>query len=144
MSEAATLVLERTIPASPATVFAAWLDPNALMRFMCSCDGTFKATKVTADPRPGGRFLIVMRVGEQDLPHEGVYEIIKAHELLVFTWHSHVAGPGSRVRLTFMPDGAAGTHLRLEHEGLDTQAAREAHQGGWGSILDSLVTCPLA
>ena len=138
MSDSATVVVERFVPAPPAAVFGAWLDPQALARFMCACDGTFKAATATTDPRPGGRFSILMRVGEQELPHQGVYEIIDANTLLVFSWHSHIAGPGSRVRLTFKPNGANGTHLRLEHEGLDGRSAKEAHRGGWTSILESL------
>ncbi|MDX2019416.1 MAG: SRPBCC family protein [Deltaproteobacteria bacterium] len=139
MTEATNVFLERLVPAPPVTVFNAWLDPAALSKFMCSCDGAFFTKKVTTDPRPGGKFLIVMRAGEQDLPHEGVYEVIEPHQRLVFTWLSHIAGPGSRVTLTFAPHGDGATLLRLEHEGLPTDGARRSHHLGWSAILDTLV-----
>lgn len=137
MSENPTLVLERTIPAPPEVVFAAWLEPKALARFMCPSAG-MTVGKVTTDPRVGGQFLIVMCVGERELPHQGVYEVIEPHRRLVFTWRSHHAGENSRVTLTFETQREGETRLCLVHQGLDTPPARQAHRQGWTGILAAL------
>lgn len=139
MSENPTVVLERTIPAPPDVVFAAWLDPKAIARFMCPSPN-MRVGNATTDPRVGGQFLILMCVGERELPHQGVYEVIEPHKRLVFTWRSHHAGNNSRVTLTFERQGESETRLCLVHHGLDTPAAIEAHRQGWTGILDALAT----
>jgi uncharacterized protein YndB with AHSA1/START domain len=92
------LLVERLVPAPPRMVFEAWLDPEALGRFMCPTPGS-RVTRVECDARVGGKFLIVMNVGGQDLPHHGEYLEIARYTRLVFTWLSVYAGEGSRVTL---------------------------------------------
>src|SRR5262249_31172275 len=48
--------LERTIPASPAQVYRAWLDPELLVRWMAQ--GTYTVTRAEVDERDGGHFRI--------------------------------------------------------------------------------------
>jgi uncharacterized protein YndB with AHSA1/START domain len=129
--------LVKVIPAPRREAFEAWLDPEALRRFMCPAEGSSVA-KVEVDPRVGGAFLIVMRIGDQDLPHHGRYLEIERHERLVFSWLSAVAGSNSRVTLTFAdtPDGQ--TLLTLEHVGLEGDEIRAKHHAGWTRILAEL------
>jgi uncharacterized protein YndB with AHSA1/START domain len=96
-----TLTVERVIPATPAVVFQAWLDPQALARFMCPAPG-MTVGRVTVDPRVGGDFLIVMKTGDQEMPHHGTYQVIDPPHRLVFSWHSKHAGMtgDSQVTLT--------------------------------------------
>ena len=131
------LRLEKIVPAPPRVAFEAWLDPEALRRFMCPTPGT-RVTRAECDPRVGGRFLIVMHIGGVDLPHHGEYLEIRRHSRLAFTWLSHVAGEGSRVTLGFsaLPDGR--TRLTLEHSGLPDAGIRAKHEGGWSAILAAL------
>jgi uncharacterized protein YndB with AHSA1/START domain len=139
MTETApTVTIERIIPAAPQAVFQAWLDAKALARFMCPAPESSVARAET-DPRVGGRFLIVMVVGGKELPHHGVYRAIEPHERLVFSWQSAQAGPDSEVTLTFQPAPGQATRLLLEHRGLDTPEARQAHHGGWSHIVETLV-----
>lgn len=128
--------LERIIPAPPARVFAAWLDADALASFMYPAAGS-SVVKAEADPRVGGRFLVVMRVGGKDLPHSGEYRVIEPDRRLVFTWHSDVAPAGSEVTLRFEPVGANQTRLSLVHTGLPLTAST-AHEAGWTHILATL------
>lgn len=136
---APTLSIERIVPAPPRTVFEAWLDPEALRRFMCPAPGT-RVTRVECDPRVGGEFLIVMNIGGQELPHHGEYLEIERYTRLVFTWLSHHAGEGSRVALRFAETAGGETKITLEHFGLADPEIRAKHHGGWSAILTALAT----
>lgn len=132
------VTLTRLIPATPQIVFEAWLDPKMLTQFMCPAPGTSVVTAET-DPRVGGRFLVVMRIGDTDRPHQGVYLAIEPFTKIAFTWLSHAASEGSRVTLTFAPEGSQQTLLTLIHEGLEPRA-KEAHFKGWSSIVLALAS----
>src|SRR5688500_10025583 len=131
------VVIERLIPAPPRVVFEAWLDREALQRFMCGGPGV-RVTRAECDPRVGGQFLIVMNVEGHDLPHPGEYLVIERYERIVFTWRSHLAGEGSRVTLTSAEDPGQQTRLTLEHVGLADAEIRRKHDGGWSHILTVL------
>ena len=133
MTRDAELTIEKPIPAPRRQVFDAWLDPNALATFMRPPQSTI-SSKAETDPRVGGRFLIVMRVGSREIPHQGEYREIDRHQRLVFTWHSEYAPADSEVTLTFAEAGARQTLLTLVHRGLPS-TARAAHLDGWTAIL---------
>jgi uncharacterized protein YndB with AHSA1/START domain len=133
----ANVTIERLIPAPRPVVFQAWLDARALAKFMCPAPGASVA-KAETDPRVGGRFLIVMRVGGKDLPHQGEYRLIEPHQRLVFTWQSFSAPPDSEVTLTFDEAGEDQTLVTLVHTGLPTDEIRDAHDEGWTHILGEL------
>lgn len=138
MNEPAPKVLvERIVPAPPRMVFEAWLDAEALRRFMCPAPGT-RVTHAECDPRVGGKFLIVMNVGGQDLPHRGEYLEIERYTRMVFTWLSVHAGEGSRVTLLFGESPGGQTKVTLEHVGLADAEIRASHHGGWSNILAEL------
>lgn len=131
------LEISRTIAASPEVVFDAWLNPEMLARFMTpGPDMTVPEAK--ADAREGGRFLIVMRSGDQDLPHSGTYKTIKRPEELAFTWESPMSPiEDSTVTLRFDPT-EGGTKVTLNHVRFPSEESRDNHEGGWGRILDAL------
>ena len=135
---APSVVIERLIPAPPRVVFDAWLDVDALQRFMCGGPGV-RVKKVEADPRVGGRFLIVMDVEGHDIPHRGEYLEIERYTRLVFTWLSPYAGEGSVVTLQFAESENGATRLTLEHAGL-VESERSKHHVGWSHILTELAT----
>ena len=131
------VLVERLVPAPPRMVFEAWLDPEALRHFMCPAPGT-RVTHAECDARVGGKFLIVMNVGGQDLPHRGEYLEIERYTRMVFTWLSVAAGEGSRVTLRFAESPGGHTKLTLEHVGLPDAEQRERHHSGWSNILAEL------
>lgn len=137
MTTEACVRLHKTIPAPRAEVFEAWLAPALLERFMCPAEGA-SVSRVEVDAREGGAFLIVMRVGDRELPHRGSYRTIERYERLVFTWLSHLAGEGSEVSLFFADSGDGQTLLTLEHRGLESGAITP-HSDGWTHIVHSLV-----
>ena len=53
---------------------------------LCSFLATFGA--LYSDAAVGGRFLVVMRAGDQDMPHAGTYKTIDRPNRLAFTWES--------------------------------------------------------
>ena len=131
------VVIERLIPAAPQVVFEAWLDSDALQRFMCAGPGV-RVTRAECDPRVGGKFLIVMNVEGHDLPHHGEYLEIERYKRIVFTWRSHLASEGSRVTLQFAEAPRGQTRLTLEHVGLADAEIRSKHHDGWSQILTEL------
>jgi uncharacterized protein YndB with AHSA1/START domain len=134
---APALVIERLIPAEPRVVFEAWLDREAMQRFMCGGPGV-RVTRAECEPRVGGKFLIMMNVAGHDLPHHGEYLEIERYQRIVFTWRSHLAGEGSRVTLSFAAAARGQTALTLEHVGLADAEMRGKHQVGWSHILSEL------
>ncbi len=133
-----TLTTERQINAAPAKVFNAWLDPEMLKRFMIPGGEGMTVPKAEADAREGGRFEIIMKAGNEEMPHRGTYKEISPHDRLVFTWESSASTePDSTVTLTFTPSGA-GTLLSLTHVRFPNETSRTNHEKGWGAILAAL------
>lgn len=137
MKDSKKVMVERLVPAPPQQVFEAWLDPKALKRFMCPAPGA-GVSRAESDPRVGGKFLIVMNVAGEEIPHRGEYLEIERYTRLVFTWLSRYAGEGSRVTVRFAESPVGQTKLVLEHVGLRDAKTRRNHHGGWSNILKEL------
>lgn len=131
-----SLSVSRNIAAPRDKVFKAWLDPIMLAKFMKPMAGT-KVPKVTSDATEGGRFEIVMAIGEDEIPHSGIYKEISPHERLVFTWESPFSLPDSTVTLDFA-EADGGTDVTLTHVKFPSQESLDNHKGGWTGILESL------
>jgi uncharacterized protein YndB with AHSA1/START domain len=134
--EHATFVLERTYPAPPARVFAAWAVPEAKAQW-------FGGVDFTLDFRVGGRE--TNGGGPEGGPlyrYEATYRDIVADERIVYTTDMYVDDrimSVSVATIEFAADGD-GTRLTLtEHgaflDGLETAAQREH---GTGELLDKL------
>jgi len=128
--------IQRTINASPDRVFDAWLDAEAIAKFMRP--GPTMTCYAVNDPRVGGRFLITM-LGEGSVhPHTGEYLQIDRPKKLVFTWLSKgTAMATSTVTIELAPAPGGKTDLTLTHVGLPEQQA-EGHAGGWTRIVELL------
>jgi uncharacterized protein YndB with AHSA1/START domain len=137
MSSTFELTVSRIIPASRKEVFEAWLSPQALQHFMCPAQGV-TVPKVEVDAREGGSFLIVMTVGEKEMPHRGEYKTIQRYEQLAFTWVSEHSIPGSLVTIDFKEKSPNETEVVLHHVGFPSEESRTNHEGGWGRILETL------
>ena len=95
-----SLTVSRTINAPAKAVFDAWLDPEMLKQFMIPGDSMIVPSANT-DPTVGGRFEIVMRNGDQDLPHSGTYTEINPHSRIAFTWETPFSDDASDVTISF-------------------------------------------
>lgn len=131
-----TLTVSRTIPARPARVYDAWLNPAVLARFMVPCDGWGQA-RVANDPRVGGTFNILMIGDGKEVPHHGTYLELAPHTRLRFTWESPHSVEGSMVTITLTPEGE-GTRIDLRQDRFATEQAVEGHRSGWTAILEQL------
>lgn len=131
-----SLTITRTISAPIADVFKAWLSPAKLAKFMIPGEG-MSVPSAKVDAREGGRFSIIMRAGENDLPHGGTYKVIRPHSQIVFTWESPMAVDGSVVMLNFR-ENQSGTEVELIHKVFVDEESRDDHKGGWTNILNML------
>jgi uncharacterized protein YndB with AHSA1/START domain len=132
-----SLTVERVVPGPIDDVFDAWLDPARLSQWMTPGPG-MSVPVAEVDPVVGGRFRIVMRAGDRDLPHEGEYRVIERPTRLVFTWTSEPAGKDTLVSIVFTRLADAETRVSLTHERFTSESARDNHRQGWGGILDAL------
>jgi uncharacterized protein YndB with AHSA1/START domain len=130
------LKLTRRIAAPPERLFDAWLDPAMLKRFIAPGEGV-STLRAETDPRPGGRFDIVMQNECGEILHWGEYREIVRPERLSFTWNSPHATPDSLVTLTFRAVGAE-TEVTLVHDRFPSETSRNGHERGWSDILAAL------
>lgn len=142
MTQDLSLTVQRKINASPDRVYAAWLTPETLIRFMSNCQG-ISLTSATTDPRVGGRFSLVMNNGTKDIPHSGTYLALTPHSHIAFTWESEYSTvEGSTVTIDLVPEGRE-TLLTLTHTRFANEGSRDGHKGGWTTILDGLAATAL-
>jgi uncharacterized protein YndB with AHSA1/START domain len=136
-----TLTVQRTLKASPEAVYAAWLDPATIRRFMAGgADQT--VTEARTDPRVGGTFRIVM-TSDKEILHQGTYKELSPFSRIRFTWESPYSPADSEVdiRLTPVPQG---TELVLTQVKFLSEGARNGHRDGWTRILERLDSSLLA
>jgi len=131
------VVIRRTLAAPRERVFAAWLDPQMLTRFMFPGD----VANVTADvdARVGGKFRIVMEHGRGSAEHWGEYLAIDPPALLSFTWTSASTDLEPTLVTIELLDRNGSTELVLTHRRLPERTAT-AHRDGWGTIVGKLDT----
>jgi uncharacterized protein YndB with AHSA1/START domain len=132
-----TLSIKRTVKASPEAVYAAWLDPETITRFMAGGVDQ-RVTEARTAPRIGGRFRIVM-TSDKDIAHEGIYKDLVPHSLIRFTWESPYSPADSEVTIRLAPV-AGGTEITLTQMKFLSEGARDGHQGGWTLILERLAS----
>ncbi|MGV8986644.1 MAG: SRPBCC family protein [Cypionkella sp.] len=131
-----SLTVQKLIPAPVEKVYNAWLDPKALMRFMAP-GPAMTVPRAETDPKVGGRFEVVMRMGTNDLLHAGTYLELVPHSKIVFSWESPHSIEGSTVTLDLAPEGD-GTMLTLTHVRFANEGSRDNHRSGWTAILAAL------
>jgi uncharacterized protein YndB with AHSA1/START domain len=124
------VVCETRIAAPPETVFAFFVDPDKMVRWMGS--------RVEIDPRPGGAYAVDLNA---DARARGTFLEVVPHSRVVFSfgWEGNQAVPpgSTTVEVTLSPDGD-GTRVRLVHRGLLLPETRERHSQGWRHYLARL------
>lgn len=132
-----SLTLKRRLNAPAEKVYAAWTDPEKIVKWFGPDSGP--VTRAETDLRVGGHYTIAFNT-EDGERHQvgGVYREVVPNEKLVFTWAWHTTPEReSLVTITVKPDGA-GSILTLLHEKFFDEAARDGHQRGWTGSLDKL------
>jgi uncharacterized protein YndB with AHSA1/START domain len=125
--------IERHIAAPPERVFAAWLDPSSMARWLSPVGHA----EAEVDPTVGGRLRVTM-IGEgRRIEHAGVYREVEPHRRLAFTWQSPYTGSSPSLVTIELTARDGGTDLVLIHEFLPADAV-ESHSNGWGAMLNRL------
>ena len=137
-----TIVIERIYDASPARVFAAWSDPDALLRWGSPGEGWHSEIS-KFDFRVGGRQ--VSSFG----PHDGETYLNETQYLDIVP-NARIVSAGAMTTdgkrlfagmLTVeLESSDMGCRLILTEQGafLDGHDLPENHEGGWNSMLDNL------
>ena len=116
---------ERTIPAPPAEVYDAWLNPKV------PGNPWHEADKLILDPRVDGFFYWLIR----GTPHYGRFTETARPTRLEHTWVSpNTLGYETTVTVTFEKQ-AAGTLMTLVHSGLPDNDRGRGHEQGWNYFL---------
>lgn len=132
-----TLVVQKTIAATPERLFAAWTEPEELRRWW-GPDGV-RCIDPEVDLRVGGRY----RIGNQ-LPDGsilwivGEFEAVERPHRLIYTWRLE-GGPESAERVTVRFEGrGSATEVIVTHARIRTEALRDQHRHGWEGCLAGL------
>jgi uncharacterized protein YndB with AHSA1/START domain len=148
--------LRRLVPASPARVYRAWLEPELLARWMAPTG--YSVAHVEVDERVGGHFRIWHRAPTAPLagPGTGVggfdCELTELVPDRRIAWRWGFVGPDrarapgydSLLTVTFEEAPAGTTQLTLVHERLEQLAATSPEivagvRPGWEGAVDKLV-----
>lgn len=124
--------LDRTIPAPPAEVFDAWLDPNVPVNPFSG------SKKLIFDLKEDALYNFVHHHDGKDLAHYGRFDVVQRPAKVQYTWMSpYTHGLETVVTVTFTAKGK-GTLVSLTHAGLPDDDFGRAHDGGWNGYLKKL------
>jgi len=132
-----SLTIKRRFNAPPAKVFAAWTDPQKIMRWFGP--GQVQCTHAEFDARVGGHYVIIA-TSPDGTKHQvgGVVREIIPNEKVVYTWAwQSTPERESLVTVLLKPDGD-GTLMTLMHDQFIDEDARDRHQSGWNGALTKL------
>ena len=131
-----TIILNRTIPASPAEVYDAWLDP--------ATPGTpwsrAECEKVILDPKIDGLFYFKRVSPERvDFPHFGRFVVLDRAKKIEYTWMSPFTRGLESVVTVELEKKGDDTQLQLRHANVPDDDLGNMHNAGWIGRVDALV-----
>jgi uncharacterized protein YndB with AHSA1/START domain len=137
VSDPITLVVQKTIAATPERLFAAWTEPDALRQWW-GPDGV-TCIDPQVDLRVGGRYRIGNRLRDGSILWiVGEFEAVEPPNQLVYTWRLE-GGPESTERVTVrFEQRGAGTEVIVTHALIVTGTLRDQHRLGWQGCLAGL------
>lgn len=138
MGSKQSLTIRKTFPTSQERLFAMWTSEELLKQWFCpGKDMTIPVAEV--DARDGGSYRIVMqnKDGETYSP-SGVYETVRPHDKLVFSWKWADSEVITRVTIELRAISETETELTLTHEGFPDADMRDRHNEGWDGCLARL------
>jgi uncharacterized protein YndB with AHSA1/START domain len=138
----ATFVVERSYPAAPARVFAAWADPAIKAQWFGAPDES-QVTPAIFDFRIGGReFSSGVAPDGRAYSYDAHFYEIVPNERILYAYEMQLDGARISVSLAtilFLAEGA-GTRLVVTEQGafLDGLDTPEQRRSGTGGLLDQL------
>ena len=132
------LVVERSVPFPPATIYRAWTEEldrwfatpgSVLMTAREDAPYFFETENRTDGSHPAVRH-----------PHYGRFLRLEQDRLVELTWVTGAGGTRGAetvVTLELMPEGA-GSWLRLTHAGFPDYEPRDRHAQAWPMVLDQM------
>ncbi len=137
MNTGNTLVIKRTLAASPERVYQAWIDTALLAQWMGP--GDIVVREAEADAKVGGAYKIVMvNPDGETFTASGTYEEVVPNEKLVFNWTWADAEEVTLVTVEFRAKGDSETQLIVTHTGFAKADVCDHHEQGWNGCLDKL------
>jgi uncharacterized protein YndB with AHSA1/START domain len=135
---AAKLVVRRRINATREKLFAAWTQPELLVRWWGPQGVGCPTAEI--DLRVGGSYRIANQFPDGTVVWiAGVFEVIEPPNRLIYTWKLESQnGPLERVTVCFEAQGTT-TEVVVTHERIPDETIRTSHERGWFGCLDSLV-----
>jgi uncharacterized protein YndB with AHSA1/START domain len=115
--------IQRTIQATPDEAFNALTEPAKLSRWL--------TTSAQADLRVGGRYSNAD--GDQ-----GHFLLLERPRRMRMTWENSLHAPGTVVEVTCESKPGGRVTVRLEHAGIEDEAAFLDMKKCWSSAMDSL------
>lgn len=140
------LVLERIVDVPPALVWAAWTQPEHVVKWFTPAP--WSTIDCEIDLRPGGIYRTVMRSPEgEEFPNVGCILEVVPNVRLVMTdtllpGYRPAKEPFFTAILTLAPEGKGTRYTAMARHG--DEATRKKHEemgffDGWGKALDQLV-----
>ncbi len=125
--------------ASPAEVFHAWTDKEAMTQWLAPSDQMTTIVD-TLDFRPGGKYRINMKGPDgSDNIVIGEYIEIVENEKIVFSWEWEKSQMGAKNEQSLvtieLSSKNGGTDLVLIHEKFLTEKSAKSHEEGWQGCL---------
>jgi len=138
-AERPSLTITRRVRARPEKVYAAWTEPEQLVRWFGPATVKPGSARADLDLRVGGRYRISFEAQSGEYYEVGgIYREVVPNERLVFSWAWHSTPEReSLVTVQLKPDGG-GTLLVFNHAQFFDEAARDNHQRGWNELLTKL------
>jgi len=130
-----TIDFRLSLPASSERVFDAWITPNMLCQWMFGpALRNEEILRLETDPRVDGMFSFVVRRGEMELNHYGVYTQVDRPSHLAFTWGvDRARDAASELEISILP-AESGAVLTLRHHGVPREYA-ERTLAAWQKML---------
>jgi uncharacterized protein YndB with AHSA1/START domain len=137
-----SFVMERTYPASPERVFAAWTTIEAKAQWFGNDEGIEPVGEHTLDFRPGGGEHFSAKAEGMVFDFDATYYDIVENERIVWTYDMQMDGRRISVSLgtVELRPVAGGTTLVMTEQGafLDGLDTNEQRAEGTGQFLDHL------
>lgn len=139
-TEESVLVLTAVYQASPERVFEAWLNPEAIKKWVKPMP-TCETVVLQYDPHGSGEFAVHMHIEGEVYGYFGTFTRIDPPTRLemTWTWDPTPNDPYPETYLTIdLEPAGSGTRLTLTHSKIRSLESREAHSEGWTGSLTEL------